>query len=91
MKVWIRTPTDEFTISSGVRVGEVYCLFSAQDGVPRDVAQMEETAQKRRRHHIGRALDGEKDALYDWIRSGEFRNDASPMSKPRGGSQISRN
>jgi hypothetical protein len=49
-------------------VGEVYCLFSTADGVPRYVGQTEETAQKRRRHHIARALDLEQGALPGWIR-----------------------
>ena|SRR5271166_3789764 len=49
--------------------GEIYCLFSTEDGVPRYVGQTEGTAAKRRQRHIARALDHDVGALYDWLRA----------------------
>ncbi len=49
-------------------MGDIYCLYSDQDGIPRYVGMTEGFADKRWKKHIASALDLANGELYDWIR-----------------------
>lgn len=50
-------------------MGDIYCLYSSEDGMPRYVGMTEGEADKRWKKHITSALDLAHGNLYDWIRS----------------------
>jgi hypothetical protein len=50
-------------------VGEIYFLYSTEDGKPRYVGRSERSGARRYREHVARALDLESGKLCDWIRS----------------------
>lgn len=49
-------------------MGEIYCLYASENGVPRYVGMTEGDAEKRWKKHITSALDKVSGELYDWIR-----------------------
>jgi hypothetical protein len=49
-------------------MGEIYCLYSSQNGVPRYVEATEWSADKKWKKHLTDALDLVSGQLYDWIR-----------------------
>jgi hypothetical protein len=49
-------------------MGEIYCLYSSEDGVPRYVGAAEGSADKSWKKHITDALDLVSGSLYDWMR-----------------------
>jgi hypothetical protein len=49
-------------------VGEIYCLYANENGIPRYVGMTEGDAEKRWKKHITSALDKVSGELYDWIR-----------------------
>jgi len=55
-------------------VGDIYCLYSSQDGVPRYIGLTEGEADKRWKKHIASALDLTPGQLYDWMRDVVRRN-----------------
>ena len=50
-------------------MGDIYCLYSSEDGMPRYVGMTEGEADKRWKKHIASALDLANGSLYDWMRS----------------------
>ena len=50
-------------------MGDIYCLYSSQDGMPRYVGMTEGEVDKRWKKHLTLALDLAQGNLYDWIRS----------------------
>jgi len=50
-------------------MGEIYCLYSTEDGVPRYVGGTEGIADKRWKKHVADALDLVSGQLYDWMRN----------------------
>jgi hypothetical protein len=54
-------------------MGEIYCLYSSEDGVPRYVGGTEWSADKRWKKHLADALDLIPGRLYDWMRDGARR------------------
>jgi hypothetical protein len=49
-------------------MGEIYCLYSSDDGVPQYVGATEGSADKSWKRHITEALDLAPGSLYDWMR-----------------------
>ena len=49
-------------------MGEIYCLYSTEDGMPRYVGRTENTAARRYKKHITNAMEKSESHLYDWIR-----------------------
>jgi hypothetical protein len=49
-------------------MGEIYCLFSSEDGEPRYVGSTEFSSDKRWKRHLADALEKRPGSLYDWIR-----------------------
>lgn len=49
-------------------MGEIYCLYSSEDGVPRYVGGTEWNADKRWKKHLADALDLVAGQVYDWMR-----------------------
>ena len=49
-------------------MGEVYCLYSSRDGLPKYVGQTEWEADRRWKKHVTNALDLVPGPLYDWMR-----------------------
>lgn len=49
-------------------MGEIYCLYSSEDGIPRYVGMTEWEAEKRWKKHLADALDLVDGRLYDWMR-----------------------
>jgi hypothetical protein len=58
-------------------MGEIYCLYSPADGLPRYVGQTEGSSRKRWEHHLALALKKREGALYDWIRA-QFERQSDP-------------
>lgn len=55
-------------------MGEIYCLYSSKDGIPRYVGQTESFARKRYARHVTCAIDMDQGDLYSWIRT-EWENE----------------
>lgn len=49
-------------------MGEIYCLYSTFEGVPRYIGMTEGSAEKRYKKHVASALELANGELYDWIR-----------------------
>lgn len=49
-------------------MGEIYCLYSSDDGQPRYVGSTEYTSDKRWKRHLTDALEKKPGVLYDWMR-----------------------
>jgi hypothetical protein len=49
-------------------MGEIYCLYSSEDGTPRYVGSTDYAADKRWKKHLADALDLVSGQLYDWMR-----------------------
>lgn len=50
-------------------MGEIYCLFSTIDGVPRYIGQTRGDSVRRFKQHLAAAIDkDERGAVCDWIR-----------------------
>ena len=49
-------------------MGEIYCLYSPQDGRPRYVGQTGSQSRARFNQHVTQALRKEPGSLYDWMR-----------------------
>lgn len=50
-------------------MGEVYCLYSSEDGIPKYIGMTEWNSEKRWKKHISDALEKQPGRLYDWMRS----------------------
>lgn len=49
-------------------MGEIYCLYSTEDGKPRYIGQTEYLADKRYKKHLASAIEMNEGILYDWVR-----------------------
>ena len=49
-------------------MGEIYCLYSSADGVPRYVGSTEFLADKRWKKHLADALEMKPGSLSEWMR-----------------------
>ena len=49
-------------------MGEIYCLYASENGIPHYVGMTEGSAEKRWKKHLTSALDKVSGELYDWMR-----------------------